>query len=150
MSRRSSSPLRYVLNDVVASFVSAVGRMDKSLNPKDTIARLQNHHFKATEFLLYTFQIALAGLWISLWPAPIFVKLGLPSLLRPCSPHPLHVTVFRARDTCLFMAPHVLQQQVPLLRIPTRTVSRPPSYPRIRTLWGEHFGHPHTLYSSHS
>lgn len=80
MSRRSSSPLRYVLNDVGASFVSAVGRMDKSLNPKDSIVRLQNHHFRATEFLLYTFQIALAGLWISLWPAPIFVKLGLPSL----------------------------------------------------------------------
>lgn len=76
----STSPLLSVFSDVVASFISAVGRMDKSLNPKDTIVRLQNYQFKATEILLYTIQIALAGLWISLWPAPIFVKLGLPSV----------------------------------------------------------------------
>ena len=44
MSRRtaSSSPVR-VLNTLFAALVAAVNRLDKSLDPRDTVAKLKRH-----------------------------------------------------------------------------------------------------------
>ncbi|OCH85081.1 PAP2-domain-containing protein [Obba rivulosa] len=65
---------------LAAAFVAAVGRLDKSLSPKDTIKRLQQHQFTLSDSV-YVFHLALAAFWISLMQAPGFpLKLLIPIL----------------------------------------------------------------------
>ncbi|KAI0808180.1 PAP2-domain-containing protein [Fomes fomentarius] len=63
-----------------AAFVAAVGRMDKSLSPSDTINRLRQHHWTIGDSA-YLFQIALATFWIYIMEVPGFpLKLLIPIL----------------------------------------------------------------------
>ncbi|KAJ7577992.1 PAP2-domain-containing protein [Mycena floridula] len=73
----SAMPTKWV---VVNALIAAVGRLDKSLSPKDTIARLQRYSFKISDsiyilhFLLWTF-------WLTLMQVPGFpLKLAIPIL----------------------------------------------------------------------
>ncbi|TFK51566.1 PAP2-domain-containing protein [Heliocybe sulcata] len=79
MSIRISS-LPRPLATVLTAFVAAVGRMDKSLSPSDTMARLRQHTFTFSDSI-YIFHLALAAFWITLMQFPPFpLKLAVPIL----------------------------------------------------------------------
>ncbi|EPQ53302.1 PAP2-domain-containing protein [Gloeophyllum trabeum ATCC 11539] len=74
------SSLPRPLAKVLSAFVAAVGRMDKSLSPSDTIARLRKHTFTLSDSI-YVFHLALAAFWITLMQFPPFpYKLLIPIL----------------------------------------------------------------------
>ncbi|KAI0065144.1 PAP2-domain-containing protein [Artomyces pyxidatus] len=65
-------------NRVFSAFIAAVGRMDKSLSPADTVRRLQNHSFTFSD-TIYLFHIFNTAFWVYLMKAPGFpLKLGIP------------------------------------------------------------------------
>ncbi|TFY73665.1 hypothetical protein EWM64_g10347, partial [Hericium alpestre] len=67
-------------NRVWTALVAAVGRLDKSVSPRDTIRRLQNHSFTYSDSV-YLFHIALATFWITIMESPGFpLKLFIPVL----------------------------------------------------------------------
>lgn len=80
MSRRtaSSSPVR-VLNTLFAALVAAVNRLDKSLDPRDTVVKLKRHELTLSDSI-YVFHAALAILWICLWPLVLPLKILVPLL----------------------------------------------------------------------
>ncbi|KAA1470883.1 PAP2-domain-containing protein [Dentipellis sp. KUC8613] len=76
----SRNTLVRTANRIYAALVAAVGRLDKSLSPRDTIRRLQNHSFTLSD-TIYLFHIALATFWITLMQSPGFpLKLLIPVL----------------------------------------------------------------------
>ncbi|KIY69212.1 PAP2-domain-containing protein, partial [Cylindrobasidium torrendii FP15055 ss-10] len=68
--------LRGPLNTLWQAFVAAVGRLDKSLNPKDTFNKLQRHQWRISDSI-YVFHVALASFWFFLIPN-LFLKLFIP------------------------------------------------------------------------
>lgn len=78
MSLRSSAAR--TLQGVWTAFVAAVGRLDKSLNPRDTLDRLRKHQWTLYD-AVYVFYILLAIFWIYLMQSPGFpLKLAIPTL----------------------------------------------------------------------
>ncbi len=67
-------------NRIYAAFKAAVARMDKSLNPRDTIRRLQNHTFALSD-LVYLIHIVNSAFWLVIMRVPGFpIKLFIPVL----------------------------------------------------------------------
>ena len=65
-------------NRIYAAFHAAVARMDKSLNPRDTIWRLQSHVFTLSD-LVYLIHIINSAFWLVIMRAPGFpIKLFIP------------------------------------------------------------------------
>lgn len=65
---------------VVSALQAAIGRLDKSLSPKDTLNRLRQHEFVLSD-TVYIFQLALATFWITIMQSPSFpLKLMIPIL----------------------------------------------------------------------
>ena len=64
---------------VGVALVAAVGRLDKSLSPSDTINRLQQHNFTFSDSA-YLFHISLATFWLYIMEAPFLFKLMIPLL----------------------------------------------------------------------
>ena len=63
-----------------SAFVAAVGRLDKSLSPSLTIARIRSHTFTPSDFI-YVFHILLASFWLYIMEVPGFpIKLVIPTL----------------------------------------------------------------------
>ena len=63
-----------------AALLSAVGRMDKSLNPRDTLRRLQRHSFTLSD-LVYLIHIVNSAFWLVIMQVPGFpLKLLIPIL----------------------------------------------------------------------
>ncbi|KAF5350139.1 hypothetical protein D9756_009096 [Leucocoprinus leucothites] len=68
------------LNTIGAAFLAAVARLDKSLSPSLTIAKLRSHSFVLSD-CLYIFQAALATFWFTVMQLPGFpIKLIIPTL----------------------------------------------------------------------
>ncbi|KAH9927622.1 PAP2-domain-containing protein [Fomitopsis serialis] len=68
------------LQRVWTAFIAAVGRLDKSLSPKDTLRRLGQHRWTLSDSI-YVFHMALATFWLSLMQVPGFpLKLMIPIL----------------------------------------------------------------------
>ena len=68
------------LKRVWAAFLAAVGRLDKSLSPSDTIQRFKKHNFTLAD-TVYLFHIFLATFWLAIMQAPGFpLKLLIPLL----------------------------------------------------------------------
>ncbi|KAG9312561.1 PAP2-domain-containing protein [Chiua virens] len=68
------------LRTVSTAFVTAVGRLDKSFSPADTIARLQAHAFVKSD-AIYIVHIILAMFWLVIMEVPSFPsKLFIPLL----------------------------------------------------------------------
>lgn len=57
---------------------AAVGRMDKSLSPKDTFFKLQRHQWRLSD-AVYIFHVLLASFWLFLLPS-LVLKLLIPAL----------------------------------------------------------------------
>ena len=68
-------------NRIYAAFKAAVARMDKSLDPRDTIRRLQNHTFTLSD-LVYLIHIINSAFWLVIMRVPRFpiIKLLIPVL----------------------------------------------------------------------
>ncbi|KAF7291483.1 acidPPc domain-containing protein [Mycena kentingensis (nom. inval.)] len=65
---------------VYQALFAAVGRLDKSLNPKDTISRLQRHKFTWSDSI-YLCHLAAAAFWLPLMEVPGYpTKLLIPIL----------------------------------------------------------------------
>lgn len=69
---------RKAWNTLWQAFVAAVGRMDKSLSPKDTLVKLQRHQWRWAD-LIYVFHVLLASFWLFLLPS-LALKLIIPIL----------------------------------------------------------------------
>ncbi|EIW52957.1 PAP2-domain-containing protein [Trametes versicolor FP-101664 SS1] len=67
------------LRRVVAAFLAAVGRLDKSLSPSDTLNRFRQHKWTPGD-AIYIFHITLATFWLFVMGAPILLKLAIPIL----------------------------------------------------------------------
>ncbi|KAG6373540.1 PAP2-domain-containing protein [Boletus reticuloceps] len=68
------------LRTLFTAFSAAVGRLDKSFSPADTIARLQAHEFAKSD-AIYIFHIILAIFWLTIMEVPSFPsKLLIPLL----------------------------------------------------------------------
>ncbi|KAH8109084.1 hypothetical protein DFH11DRAFT_1548557 [Phellopilus nigrolimitatus] len=63
----NTSPTR-AFNIIFSAIVAAVNRLDKSLDPRDTVAKLQRYQFTYRDSI-YIFHACLATFWVSLWPA---------------------------------------------------------------------------------
>ncbi|KAH7914918.1 PAP2-domain-containing protein [Hygrophoropsis aurantiaca] len=78
MAFRISAPRP--LRKTAAALVAAVGRLDKSLSPSDTLQKLSRHTFTASDSI-YIFHILLATLWLVIMEVPPFpYKLAIPLL----------------------------------------------------------------------
>jgi membrane-associated phospholipid phosphatase len=66
-------------NRVIAAFLDAVGRLDKSTDPNHTVARLRRHTFTPADSI-YILHVVLALGWFTIMDAPFYVKLGIPAL----------------------------------------------------------------------
>ncbi|OSX63006.1 hypothetical protein POSPLADRAFT_1074324 [Postia placenta MAD-698-R-SB12] len=76
----SKQQLPRPLQRVWTAFMAAVGRLDKSLSPRDTISRLRQHSFTFSDSI-YLFHLALATFWITIMQVPGFpLKLMIPVL----------------------------------------------------------------------
>lgn len=64
------------IRTILQAFIAAVGRMDKSLSPQDTINRIRQHTFTLSD-TSYLFQAINAIFWLSLLPSPL-AKFGIP------------------------------------------------------------------------
>jgi inositol phosphorylceramide synthase catalytic subunit len=74
------SGLVFASNRIYAAFQAAVARMDKSLNPRDTLRRLQNHSFAICD-LVYLIHILNSAFWLAIMRVPGFpIKLFIPVL----------------------------------------------------------------------
>lgn len=68
------------LKTLLSAFSTAVGRLNKSFSPADTIARLQAHEFTKSD-VIYIFHIILAVFWLTIMEVPSFPsKLLIPIL----------------------------------------------------------------------
>ncbi|PSR97084.1 hypothetical protein PHLCEN_2v4365 [Hermanssonia centrifuga] len=68
------------LRRVWTAFIAAVGRMDKSLSPNDTIQRFRKHTFTLSDSV-YLLHIFLATFWLAIMQSPGFpLKLLIPIL----------------------------------------------------------------------
>lgn len=65
-----------VIRTILQAFIAAVGRMDKSLSPWDTINRIRQHKFTLSD-TSYLCQAINAIFWLSFIPSPL-AKLGIP------------------------------------------------------------------------
>ncbi|KAJ6558124.1 hypothetical protein B0H19DRAFT_1150004 [Mycena capillaripes] len=61
------SPAMQALLSIYPAFIAAVGRMDKSLSPKDTINRLRRHKFTWSDSI-YLFHLASLAFWLPMLP----------------------------------------------------------------------------------
>ncbi|OCB87617.1 PAP2-domain-containing protein [Sanghuangporus baumii] len=77
--RRTASLPTRVFNTLFAALVAAVNRLDKSLDPRDTIAKLQRYKFTFSDSI-YIFHAALAIFWVCLWPLVLPLKILVPLL----------------------------------------------------------------------
>ncbi|KAI0045931.1 PAP2-domain-containing protein [Auriscalpium vulgare] len=93
MSPRTS--IVRTLRVVFAAFLAAVGRLDKSLNPRDSLVRLQKHSFTPSDSI-YLFHALNAAFWLSVMKAPALLKLGIPVA---------HITVLLIPFTSQFFLP---------------------------------------------
>jgi membrane-associated phospholipid phosphatase len=67
-------------NRLYAALLAAVGRMDKSFNPRDTLRRLQKHSFTLSD-LVYLIHIVNSVFWLVIMRVPGFpLKLLIPIL----------------------------------------------------------------------
>jgi membrane-associated phospholipid phosphatase len=66
-------------NRVVAAFLAAVERMDKSFNINETIIRLQRHEYTRGD-AIWVFHIVHALAWFWVMAAPFYIKLGIPAI----------------------------------------------------------------------
>ena len=70
----------FTSNRLYAALMAAVGRMDKSLNPRDTLRRLQKHSFTLSD-LVYLVHIVNSVFWLVIMRVPGFpIKLLIPLL----------------------------------------------------------------------
>ncbi|KAF9003438.1 hypothetical protein BDQ17DRAFT_1356222, partial [Cyathus striatus] len=77
---RPHGAIMRTLNTVSSALMAAVGRLDKSLSPADTIRRLQQHKFTLSDSI-YIFHILLASFWLTIMQVPGFpLKLFIPIL----------------------------------------------------------------------
>ena len=68
------------LRTLVTALTAAVGRLDKSLSPTDTLARLQAHAFARSD-AIYIVHILLAMFWLTIMEVPSYpAKLIIPVL----------------------------------------------------------------------
>ncbi|KAH7922430.1 PAP2-domain-containing protein [Leucogyrophana mollusca] len=68
------------LHNVLSAFVAAVGRLDKSFSPSDTLQRLNKHTFTASDSI-YIFHLLFATFWLIIMEVPPFpYKLAIPLL----------------------------------------------------------------------
>ncbi|KAJ7471921.1 hypothetical protein FB451DRAFT_311116 [Mycena latifolia] len=78
-SRPASAAMQTALT-IYQAFIAAVGRLDKSLSPKDTIDRLRRHKFTWSDSV-YFFHIVSAVFWLYLMKQPAYpLKLAIPVL----------------------------------------------------------------------
>jgi inositol phosphorylceramide synthase catalytic subunit len=76
----SCRPLSRPLRTLIPAFTAAVGRLDKSLSPRDNIMRFRRHHFTLSDSI-YLFHIILAAFWLTIMKSPGFpLKLLIPTL----------------------------------------------------------------------
>ncbi|KAJ6491569.1 hypothetical protein DFH09DRAFT_1208095 [Mycena vulgaris] len=77
--RPGSAAMQIALN-IYQALVAAVGRLDKSLSPKDTINRLRRHTFTWSDSV-YIFHLVSAVFWLFLMQQPAYpLKLAIPFL----------------------------------------------------------------------
>src|SRR5882762_7243285 len=73
-------PSVFTGNRIYAALLAAVGRMDKSLNPRDTLRRLQKHSFALSDFV-YLIHVVNSIFWLVIMQVPGFpIKLFIPVL----------------------------------------------------------------------
>lgn len=71
----------WTFRSISQALIAAVGRLDKSLSPNDTIVRLRQHPFTFSDTAAYLLQLSNAIFWLTLMRAPRFpLKLGIPIL----------------------------------------------------------------------
>ncbi|KAH9946606.1 PAP2-domain-containing protein [Amylocystis lapponica] len=68
--------VKRALKRVLTAFLAAVGRLDKSLSPWDTLHRLRQHSFTLSD-TVYLFHIVNAIFWLSILPS-LLLKLAIP------------------------------------------------------------------------
>ncbi|KAJ3865110.1 hypothetical protein EV359DRAFT_39542 [Lentinula novae-zelandiae] len=72
--------LRRTALTVINAFIAAVGRLDKSLSPSDTLAKLRKHKWNASDSV-YIFHFLSASFWLTIMTVPPFpYKLLIPIL----------------------------------------------------------------------
>ncbi|KAJ7119599.1 PAP2-domain-containing protein [Mycena epipterygia] len=78
-ARPGSAAIQTALT-IYRAFLAAVGRLDKSLSPKDTINRLRRHTFTWSDSI-YIFHLASVAFWLPLMQVPGYpIKLVIPLL----------------------------------------------------------------------
>ena len=75
--RFTSSVVGRTFQTLYNALIAAVGRMDKSLDPRDSLEKLRRHKFTFSDSI-YIFHIVLAAIWIYLWPLAWPIKLLIP------------------------------------------------------------------------
>ncbi|KAF9075555.1 hypothetical protein BDP27DRAFT_1039766 [Rhodocollybia butyracea] len=74
------STLKRTAHTVINAFIAAVGRLDKSLSPSDSLAKLRKHQWRPSD-AIYIFHFFLALFWLTIMTAPPFpYKLLIPIL----------------------------------------------------------------------
>lgn len=107
---------------VGAAFIAAVGRMDKSLSPSDTINRVRQHNFTLADSA-YLFHIALATFWLYIMGVPWFFKLLIPILYIIALLVPLTSQFFfRASPILLYLLSFFSSKFIPKEYRPTPSV----------------------------
>ena len=80
MSFRPGRHLSRTAHNVLHAFIAAVGRLDKSLSPRDTLRRLRKYSFTYADSI-YVFHILLATFWLTIMKSPAYpYKLIIPIL----------------------------------------------------------------------
>lgn len=81
MPSHNGTVISRTFRTISQALIAAVGRLDKSLSPYDTIARLRQHTFTFSDSAAYIFQILNAIFWLTLMRAPSYpLKLAIPIL----------------------------------------------------------------------
>ncbi|KAH8827198.1 hypothetical protein DL96DRAFT_1605863 [Flagelloscypha sp. PMI_526] len=76
--RPGGGPIRRTFQTLFAALKAAVGRLDKSLDPKDTLEKLRRHKYSLAD-VVHIFHLALVILWFSIMQVPGFpLKLAIP------------------------------------------------------------------------
>lgn len=96
--------VRQNLQHVLAALKAAVGRLDKSTNPKDTLDRLKRHKYTFGDSI-YVFNLALVIFWFTIMEFPGFpLKLGIPLVWLIALAIPLTSQfIFRATPIFLYL-----------------------------------------------
>jgi inositol phosphorylceramide synthase catalytic subunit len=111
-------------NRIYSAFQAAVCRMDKSLNPKDTLHRLQKHSF-ALHDLVYLIHILNSAFWLVIMRVPGFpIKLLIPVLHIALLIVPLTSQIFLpALPVSTYLMTFYSSQFIPNNRRPNISVS---------------------------